>query len=170
MNIFNLFKPRIETGLEGQILQACATLYSDKIVVETIDRVKDGFGISSTKITLLPVDSAPSLLGLTIMQHLRLTAGNLLIPKDHKQHYADFLNKAGFKNGKEHHKNALLVNLYLNGNTISIIPTRNEGYTGKNRGFIGIKVAEIIVDADIGNIALGDQIKYGWTKCECNCI
>jgi len=28
-------------------------------------------------------------------------------PKDYKKHYQDFLNKAGFKNGKEHHKNAL---------------------------------------------------------------
>ena len=80
------------------------------------------------------------------------------------------MDKAGFKNGKEHHKNALHLTISQRQNLITISPTRNGGYTGKDRGFLGIKDAHVIVNADIDNLTLGGKIKEGWTKCECNCI
>ncbi|HKB43526.1 MAG TPA: hypothetical protein VKC90_04025 [Chitinophagaceae bacterium] len=152
------------------ILQASATLYPDKILIETIDRVKDGFGISSANMTILPVDTDIEILGSTVRRHLGLTKTGLPIPKDYKQHYSDFLRKAGFKNGKDHHRNALLLHISQKDNEIKIGPTRNGGYTGKERGFLGIKDADIIVNSNIDNTTLGDKIKYGWSKCECNRI
>ena len=170
MSILNIFKQRKDTELKDRILQASATLYPDKIIIETIDRLKSGAGISSTKITILPIDTDLSLLGTTVRQHLSLTKENLPTPNDWKQHYADFLKKVGFKNGKEHHKNALLLNLHQKGDTITISPTKNGGYTGKDRGFLGIKDSDIVISSDIEDKTLGDKIKYSWTKCECNCI
>jgi CDI immunity protein len=167
MSILNIFK---RPKPKDKILQVSATLYPDKIIIETIDRAKEGFGISSTKISILPVDTESSLLSLTVRKHLNLTEVNLAIPKDYKQHYADFLKLAGFKNGKEHHKNALLLNLHQKGDTITISPTKNGGYTGNERGFLGIKDSDIIVITDIDDATLGDKIKYGWTKCEYNSI
>ena len=170
MDIFNIFKQKKDTGLKEKILQANALLYPDKIIIETIDRVREGFGISSTKITVLPFDTDSNLLGLKVKQQLSLTEENLSIPKDYKKHYGDFLKEAGFKNGKEHHKNALLLNLHQKGDTIVISPTLNGGFTGKDRGFLAMKGFDIIIAADIENTTLGDKIRYGWTRCECNCI
>ena len=170
MNILNIFKQRKDTVLKDRILQASATLYPDKIIIATIDRLTSGGGISSTNITLLPHDSDPSLLGSTVRQHLSLTKENLPIPSDWKQHYADFLKQVGFKNGKEHHKNALLLNLHQKDDTITISPTNNGGYTGKDRGFLGIKDSDININVDIDNTTLGEKINDSWAKCKCNCI
>jgi len=155
---------------KDKFLQASATLYPDKIIIETIDRLKEGGSISSTKIAILSLDTELSLLGSTIRYHLSLTETNLPTPKDWKQHYTGYLMQMGFKNGKEHHKNALLLNLHQKDDTITISPTKNGGFTGKDRGFLGIKDSDIIFITDIDNSTLGDKIKFGWTKCECNCV
>jgi hypothetical protein len=170
MNLLNIFKRRESTDSGEELLQAGATLYPDRILIETIDRVKEGFGISSTNIATLPIDTDLATLGSTIRRHLTLTKTGLTIPKDYKKHYKDFLDKAGFKNGKEHHKNALHLTISQRQNQITISPTKNGGYTGKDRGFLGIKDVDIMVHAEIDNIELGDKIKYGWSRCECNCI
>src|SRR4051812_14679807 len=103
MSILNIFKRHADTqGREG-ILQASATLYPDKILIGTIDRIKEGFGISSTEITTLPVDADSEVIGSTIRKHLTLTRSGLKIPQDYKQHYKDFLKIAGFKSGRQHH-------------------------------------------------------------------
>jgi hypothetical protein len=49
MSIFNIFKREKDNQQKDTVLQASATLYPDKILIVTIDRVKEGFGISSTK-------------------------------------------------------------------------------------------------------------------------
>jgi hypothetical protein len=151
------------------ILQASVTLYPDKILIVTIDRVIAGFGILSTNLSILPIDVDLATLGSTIQQHLHLTKGDLSIPDDYKKHYKDFLAKAGFKNGKEHHANALQLGIFQRHNQITINPTKNGGYTGKDRGFVDLKDSDIIVNADIVNSVLGEKIKEGWTKCECKC-
>lgn len=170
MNIFKIFKRQKNTQQDKIVLQASATLYPDKILIETVDRVKEGFGISSTNITTLPVDTDNNTLGSTLRHHLNSTRTGLTIPKDYKKHYQDFLNKAGFKNGKDHHKNALHLTISQRKDKIILSPTKNGGYTGKDRGFLGIKNSDIIVTANIDNSTLADKIKEGWSKCECNSI
>lgn len=170
MSIFNLFKLQKGIQQDNTILQANATLYPDKILIATTDRVKEGFGISSTNISTLPIDTDSDTLGSTLRHHLNLTRTGLTIPKDYKKHYQDFLDKAGFKNGKEHHKNALQLTISQRQDKIILSPTKNGGYTGKDRGFLGIKDSDIIVTADIDNSMLADKLKEGWSKCECNCI
>jgi hypothetical protein len=166
MSIISIFRRRKGTQPREIILQAGATLYPDIILIETIDRVKEGFGISSTKITTLSVDTDLETLGAIIREHLSLTKSGLTIPQDYKQHYKDFLSKAGFKNGKEHHKNALYLSILSRQNQIIIGPTKNGGYTGKDSGFFGIKDSDIVMDANIDNSTLAGKIRYGWTKCE----
>lgn len=170
MNVINIFKRQNANQQNNTVLQASATLYPDKILIETIDSVKDGFGISSTNISFLPVDTDNNTLGSVLRHHLNSTRTGLATPKDFKRHYQDFLDKAGFKNGKEHHKNALYLTISQRQGKITIKPTNNGGYTGKNRGFSGIKDSDIIVNAEIDNSTLADKIKEGWAKCECNCI
>lgn len=170
MSIFNIFKRQKNTQQKNAVLQASATLYPDKILIETIDRVKEGFGISSTNISTLPIDVDNNTLGSTIRHHLNLTRTGLTIPKDYKKYYQNFLDKAGFKNGKEHHKNALHLTISQRQDKITLSPTKNGGYTGKDRGFLGIKDSDIIITADIDNSALADKIKEGWSKCECSFI
>lgn len=170
MSIFNIFKRKKNTQQVDTVLQASATLYPDKILIETVDRVKEGFGISSTNISTLPVNIDNNTLGLTLRHHLSLTRTGLTRPKDYKKHYQNFLDKAGFKNGKEHHKEALHLTIIKRQGKITLSPTKNGGYAGKDRGFLGIKDSDIIITTDVDNSTLAHSIKEGWSKCECNCI
>lgn len=122
MSIFNIFKLKKKKPANYKALQASATLYPDKILVETTDKVKEGFGISSANVTILPIDTDSAVIGSTVRHHLSLTRTGLPIPKDYIQHYREFLKKAGFKTGKEHHRNALYLSISLRNHEIKIMP------------------------------------------------
>jgi hypothetical protein len=96
-NLVNSIKRFSFTKHLDEILKANAILYPDKIVVETMDTVKEGFSITSSKISILPFDIDTSKLGSTIRHHLNLTEINMTIPKDYKQHYSDYLKQLGLK-------------------------------------------------------------------------
>ncbi len=160
------FFKNLKAKSASSVQDANAILYPNKILIATIDKVKEGFGISSSKITFLPIDSELELLGKTLRHHLSLTEIDLPIPDDYKKHYADFLKAAGFKNAKEHHKDALLLMVGQKDNIITIQPTKNGGATGRNRGFLGFKCPNIILDAIINDSELGEKIRFAWTKCE----
>lgn len=163
MDIFKIFKRKGTT----KILEASATLYPDKIVIATTDRVKEGLGISFTNVSLLPVDTDNETLGLKIRHHLSLTRSGLPIPKDYKKAYNEFLTQAGFKNGKDHHKDALHLIISQVDNQIRINPTKNGGYTGKERGFLEMKdVDPIILNDRVDNLILGNSIRDSWSKCK----
>ena len=166
MSILNFFNRKKDITKKDLVLQANATLYPDKIIIETVDRVKEGFGISSTIISILPIHTDNETLGSKVRYHLSQTKIGLAIPKDYQQHYKVFLHKVGFKNGKEHHKDASQLMISQRQNHITISPTRNGGYNGKDRGFLGMKDADIIVDRNIDDVMLADKIKEGWTKCK----
>lgn len=151
-------------------MEASATLYPDKILIGTIDIVKEGFGISSANISILPIDTDNQTLGSTIRYHLNSTKMGLTLPNDYKKFYQNFLDKAGFKNGKEHHKNALYLTITQKQNQLTISPSRNGGFTGKNRGFLPIKDSTIFATTEMDNSTLASKVIEGWSKCECNCI
>ena len=163
MSFLNIFKKKIKT----RILEANATLYPDKILLCTTDRVKDGFGISSLNISLLPVDIDNETLGQKLRYHLSLTRTDLPIPQDYKKAYNEFLTKAGFKNGKEHHKDALFLMVSQQEKEILISPTKNGGFTGKERGFLVMNDVESIkLPVNIDDLSLGNNIRDGWSKCK----
>jgi hypothetical protein len=165
MSLLNLFRRKATTAAV-KVLQASATLYPEKILIETIDRVKDGFGISSPNLTTLPVNASSELIGSKLKHHLSLTKHDLNIPKDYKKHYDDFLRAAGFNNAKQHHKDALHLAVDERDENITIRPTCNAGATGNDHGFLGIKGTEIKMKSDVSNQELGDAIRAAWSKCE----
>ena len=167
MKILNIFKRQWNHTAKQFVLQSAVTFYPDKIIIETIDRVKEDFGISSLNISILPVNTDNETLGSSIRYHLSLTRTGISIPKDYKQSYKEFLKKLGFKNGKEHHKDALKVMISQHQNQITISPTKNGGFTGKDRGFLSMKdVADIFVNENTDNFTLGDKIREGYSQCK----
>ena len=168
MNIWEIFKLGPRTR-KPTVLGAGATLYPDKIVIETVDRIKDSYGVLSTNITILDPNVESNLLGQTLRHHLGQSRDDLKMIKDIEGQYAEYLKKAGFKNRKEHHRHALHLMISQKDGKISLAPTINGGPTGKNRGFMGTKEEPIKVDINVSDPELGDIIKLGWSKCVCNC-
>ncbi|MBL0741397.1 contact-dependent growth inhibition system immunity protein [Chryseolinea lacunae] len=168
MNILEIFKLG-QKKHKPKVLGAGATLYPDKIVIETVDRIKDSYGIISTYLTILHPDGDSILLGQTLRHHLGQSRDDLKMTKDIDGKYTDYLKKAGFKNRKEHYRNALHLMISEKDGKIRLAPTINGGPTGKNRGFMGTKEEPISVDSNVSDVELGDMLKLGWSKCVCNC-
>jgi hypothetical protein len=159
MRLFNIFKSR------EKIRWAGATLYPDKIIIETVDQIKNSYGVSSANVTILNANEDPASLGQTLRRHLDQSRDNL--KETETGEYKDYLKAAGFKNRKEHYKNALYLTVEQRNGKISLTPTINGGTTGENRGFSETKEL-IVLNDTVTDKALGDQLRFGWSKCVCN--
>lgn len=151
--------------------QASATLYPDQIIISTEDKTVAGYSITTPNITKLPFDATAESIGQTVRQHLSLSKTDVPTPSDFKAMYQDFLNAAGFKNPKAHHKSARHLSMYQKDQAIHLIPTINGGATGKERGFLGSKDRlPIAANYSISDEELGVQIKEAWLKCSDNSV
>ena len=160
-----MFKKK-EQIVQVKTQQANATLYRDQILIATEDKTVVGYSIATPNITKLPLDTTVESIGQTVRKHLSLSKTDVPAPADFKAMYQDFLNAAGFKNAKAHHKGARHLSIYQKDQAINITPTINAGATGKERGFSGSRdMPSIEVNATISDIELGEQIKEVWQKC-----
>ncbi len=151
--------------------QANATLYPDKIIIATEDKTVIGYSIVSPMLTNLQNDASADNIGENVKKHLALSKIDTPPPANFKVQYQEFLNAAGFKNAKAHHKGARHVSIYQQDQEIIITSTINGGATGKERGFLGSKdMQPIIVSASKSDKELGEHIKEAWLKCVDNSV
>lgn len=136
MGLFDIFKHK--TKIKG----AGATLYPDKIVIETVDRISNSYGVTSSNVTILKADVDSVTLGQTLRRHLDQSRDNLKTTETGD--YKDYLKAAGFKRRKEHYKNATHLTVDKRNDKISLNPTINGGPTGKDRGFLETKETIIL--------------------------
>lgn len=168
MNILDIFTRGHKT--QTPIVRgAGATLYPDKIIIETVDRIKDLYGIISANVTILNSDADSALLGKTLKHHLEQSRNNLSKTTNTDKRYEEYLKATGFKNRKEQHRNGLHLIIHQKNGMISLAPTINWGPTGKNRGFVNTKDKPLTVDTNVTDSELGESIRLGWSKCVCNC-
>lgn len=155
-----------EQPIQVKTQQANATMYLDQILIATEDKTVIGYSIATPNITKLPADATAESIGEAVRKHLSLSKIDVPVPSDFKAMYQDFLNAAGFKNAKAHHKSARHLSIYQKGQAINITPTINGGATGKERGFLGSKdMPPIHLSVSISDKELGEQIKEAWLKC-----
>jgi hypothetical protein len=161
MGLLSIFKTRQKRKGAG------ATLYPDKIVLETIDRIKDSYEVITANVTVLNANVDNEILGKTLRHHLDQSRDNLGM-NDTTESYKDYLKAAGFKTRKDHYKNALHLMIGQKDGKIILEPTINGGPTGKDRGFANTTDKPIAVDENATNKELGDMIRLSWIKCMCN--
>lgn len=162
MGLFDIFKTA-KNIKRSTTKEAGATLYPDKIVIGTIDKIKDSYSVISSKVTILPAPVDAQTLGKTLRYHLNQSDDNL--KGDTEGRYKDYLIAAGFKNRKEHYKNARHLFVRQKGDKIFLEPTINGGPTGKDRGFANTVDPPLIIDIQASDSELGDTIRRGWHKC-----
>jgi len=161
MGLLSIFNTKPKTKGAG------ATLYPDKIVLGTVDRIKNSYEVITGNVTVLDANADNETLGRVLRHHLDQSSDNLRA-NDARERYKDYLKAAGFKTKKEHHKNALHMMVSQRDGKIFLEPTINGGPTGKNRGFANTKDEPIAVDENATNKEMGDMMRRGWSKCMCN--
>ena len=145
-----------------QLSKASASQYPNKIVINTIDTIKWGLGVASTKLTILSLDTTDEELALAVRKHLNLTEFDLPNPVDPKSVSINFSKAAGFKNESDSYRKAKRLNIVEQNGKIKILANWNKGRSA----FEGIKGSEIEVESTTSDTELGRQILIGWTLCE----
>jgi len=161
MGLLNIFKTKPKTKGAG------ATLYPDKIILGTVDRIKNSDEVITANVTVFDANVDSEILGKTLRYHLDQSRENLRAD-DTTERYKDYLKAAGFKTRKEHHKNALHMMVSQKDGKIFLEPTINGGTTGKDRGFANTTDEPIVVDEKVSDKELGDMMRHCWSKCVCN--
>lgn len=158
MKLFNIFKRTNESKIKG----AGATLYPNKIVICTINRIKNSYGINSSNVSVLDTNVDSLTLGQILREHLNQSRDNLNASTI--SDYKGFLKAAGFSNQHDHHKNALHLIIGERKGKISITPSINGGSIGKNRGF-SETADHIVLDSNTSNEDLANNLRSAWDKC-----
>ena len=170
MSLLEWFKKK-EQRVQVKTLHASSTLYQQQILIATEDKTVVGYSIATPKITKLLADATAVSIGQSVRKHLSLSKTGVPAPTDFRAMYQDFLNAAGFKNAKAHHKAARHLSIYQKDQEIIITPTINGGATGKNSGFLGSKdIPPIFVSTSVSDKELGENVKEGWLKCFVNSV
>lgn len=130
-------------------LAADVTFYPNKIIVQTFDYT-DGPSIGSTKLTILPVDTSPDILGRTLRKHFNLTEHGLKYQQN-KDAWNAYKEAAGFKTNKDTYKDARQVMCRQSNNEIILTPTENLYNTGyEHLPNLDIKLPLTIPDEELG--------------------
>ena len=136
---------------------AGVTFYPNQIIVKTYDNTRTGLGLVSTKLTKLPIDISPDVLGKTLRKHFSLTAYDLEHPKnteDFKKFWNDYKNAAGFKTNKETYKDAREITCSMSKTGINLIPCENK----YNTSYLPISDSETKLDLIISDQDLGIEL------------
>jgi len=135
--LFKLFGERKPKASEPK--HASITSYPDRIYIDTYDKVgKETWDWRSALIvTKLPIDATNEEIGKTVRVHLELTRYNVKIekPKAAADRWYKYLTAHGFEAAVQLYDDALRVNIYETGGNIMLVPTYNDGSTGRSRGF-----------------------------------
>jgi hypothetical protein len=149
-----------------KIRQANAILYPDKIIIETVDQIKDSYSVITHKLTILNINADDSQIALTMREHLGLSSIRSNAPKDNDKNFAAYLKKAGFKTRKAYYQDALLLSVLQDDRNIKLIANINGGSTGKNRGFTNSNTEPIVIDSNVSDEVLAQNIRLGWSLCK----
>jgi len=166
MGIFDLFKNK-EISIQPDPKEAMAILYPERMLINTTDRTKDGTRFHSTHISLLPVDVDSARLGAVVRNHLSLSRFGMDRPTDANQLTQAFFRAGRFRNAKEFHHHALLLRITEKEGSIYLIPTKNEGPSGRASGFTELHGNATKLKAGVGNKDLGDHVMAAWSRCSC---
>ncbi len=137
LQIFKLFGERKPKASEQK--HASITSYPDRMNIDTYNKVNKRIWDWSfaANVTKLPIDVTNEDIGKTIRTHLALTRYNVKVEKRNTAAYRwyRYLTAHGFETMAQLHEEALRVAIYETDGNITLVPTYNNGGSGRNRGF-----------------------------------
>ena len=148
---------RLFSKTDSSEKSASVTFYPKQIIVATYDFATTGIGLGSTKLTKLPVDISPEILGQTLRKHFALTEYNIEHPKDSKAFkkvFDDYKAAAGFKTNKDTYKDAREVGCRMTKMEITLTPSENQ----YNTGYLPIPNSDIKLPLTISDNELGLEL------------
>ncbi|MBK0403713.1 CdiI family contact-dependent growth inhibition immunity protein [Adhaeribacter sp. BT258] len=145
-----------------------ATLYPDKIILATENKVKDGFWIVTDQVSILPTDIDDSDLGEAVRKHLTLSKTDVPNPKgqvEFKQNRDRYKKAIGFRSEKQIMEGARYISIIEENSTLVISSTKNGGTSGDQKGHHYLPESIVKFPKEISNQGLAQNIKLAWSKC-----
>ena len=162
--LFKLFGERKPKTSEPK--HASITSYPDRINIDTYDKVgKETWDWRSAAIvTKLPIDATNKEIGKTVRAHLELTSYNVKVKKpDDRWH--KYLAAHGFESAAQLHEDALRVDVYETAGNIMLVPTYNDGSSGRSRGFHAREWDAFKCNLTDSDEKLGTMVRKALKRC-----
>lgn len=162
IDIRNIFRKREKYQSIGVVK------YDDKIVFETISKIKNRHSIRALDISVLQFDASTSEIGLTIIKHLNLSKFNIKMPSDTERKIIDenYKKLTGLKTFKSQMKDSLYISVSRENNQLKFTPTINGGTSGDRKGYHFLEKESLII-IDSGDFELiGKTLLEVYLKCK----
>ncbi len=130
----------------------------DRLIVHSMDRATSGVWITGTFVAALSAASPATGLGAAVEQALAESRDGVPHPQDGKAVGRLVLDAAGQKSWRALQKRAVLVEVWKDSASIRIVPTRNGGTAGDDRGFHELPDREAVFEHDTSRIEIAEAV------------
>ena len=141
----------------------------DRFFLHASAKTEDGFYIASEPTSSAALETGDIELGELVIDTLRASSLIGIVPTPQMNQYTELdrtvLRLSGCKSWMAIHRKGKLCEILSNGSVITIIPMRNGGTKGEDKGFSPLREKSLTVNK-IDAAALGKQLREGFRLCE----
>ena len=142
---------------------AGALLYTDKIVIETVNKEGNGSYYITDNVTILTLDCSDKEIGMIIKKHLQESIECRIKPEERKKIRINYRKILKAKTEKSLYENVKCVRIKFDGNEISLNSYKTKS---QEKVFLGNPPSITVFSAAIEDDELGKKIRLAWEKCE----
>ncbi|HCU54553.1 MAG TPA: hypothetical protein DIC36_09860 [Gammaproteobacteria bacterium] len=141
-------------------------LTDSKFVIHSIHYTDRWIGVVGSPIHVLASDSSTEALGQSLREMLASTRYGLADQEEARELRKVFLKEAGFKSWKALQQDARYCQINENGKHLQLIPSRNGGWSGPDRGFRWLEDAKVTVAVSVTDAGLGRALLETMQRCQ----
>ena len=146
--------------------RADAYRVANRVLVNSVARTRAGFSVATEPWISLPTELQPTELGQALAEALSNSKTDLPLPIDYKALKAARFSSAGVRSERQFMQSALFVTIESDGSGISLIPSRNAGWLGEQKGFHLLEDQTVRVSITADSAALGVALVKAWSLCQ----
>jgi hypothetical protein len=148
----------------------CANVYErpDRYIVCPQSRTRDGVWILDEPIVPMRSPVSTSLLGDAVLAALEASRVDVQHPESSqlRPRIAPFLRAAGVRSYAALQREARLVVVSRTETQVSVVPCRNRGATGPDRGYEEISGDAMAIERDPSSESMGSAVVAAFKKCQ----
>jgi hypothetical protein len=137
----------------------------DRLIVHSMDRAKSGVWIGGEFVVALPSVGAGTELGAAVRKALVEARQNVPHPSDWRDAGRVVLDASGKKTWRALQKAAVLVEVRRDLSTIRVVPTRNGGTAGDDRGFHELTDRELVLRLEASSNEIAEAVLAALEAC-----
>ena len=144
-----------------------AAIYArqNDFVIQPESRTTDGIWIGGEPVQVLPCETDMTTVGQAIQNALAASQDGVALPTDWKAALQPLFKAAKIKNWNALQKSAKMVEVEMSAAELRMVPSRNGGTSGDDKGYQSLPEKAIVLEADCSPEQLGLALSQALEVC-----